>query len=150
MQTNLGDERSFLHDAQRSAVASNAMPKPYLYTYAVDREQYLQTHARKRTQTQINARKLIVAIDAWAISACKRDCILRVRSKTFRMYYMCKSINTLCTVINHATSSPNAELKCVCACYKRYAGFLSGGGGGEHLPPLGSLSPPLGTGRFAC
>ena len=29
-------------------------------------------------------------------------------------------------------------------------GFLSGGGGGEHLPPLGSLSPPLGTGRFAC
>ena len=32
------------------------------------------------------------------------------------------------------------------------AGFLSGGagGGGEHLPPLGSLSPPLETGRFAC
>ena len=29
-----------------------------------------------------------------------------------------------------------------------YTGFLSGGGGGEHLPPLGSLSPPLGTGRF--
>ena len=24
------------------------------------------------------------------------------------------------------------------------------GGGGERLPPLGSLSPPLGTGRFAC
>ena len=33
--------------------ASNAMPKPYLYTYAVDREQYSQTHANanKRTQT---------------------------------------------------------------------------------------------------
>ena len=76
--------------------AGNAMPKPYLYTYvhayartyahAVDREQYSQTHARKRTQ--INARKLIVAFDAWAISACKRVCILRVRSKTFRMYYI--------------------------------------------------------------
>ena len=51
--------------------ASNAMPKPYLYTYAhaVDREQYSQTNAHTRTQTQINARKLIVAFDAWAISA---------------------------------------------------------------------------------
>ena len=75
--------------------ASNAMPKSYLtvyiYTYeracartnahAVDREQY--------SQTQINARKFTIAIDAWAFSACKRDCVLRVRSKTFRMYYMC-------------------------------------------------------------
>ena len=51
-----------------------------------------QTHARKRTRTQINARKLIVAIDAWAICACKRDCILRVRSKIFRMYYTCTYI----------------------------------------------------------
>ena len=46
-----------------------------------------QTHARKRTRTQINAHKLIVAFDAWAISACKRDCVLCVRPKTFRMYY---------------------------------------------------------------
>ena len=29
-----------------------------------------------------------------------------------------------------------------------YQGFFQGGGGGGHLPPLGSLSPPLGTGRF--
>ena len=49
------------------------------HAHAVDREQY--------SQTQINARKLIVAIDAWAFSACNRDCVLRVRSKTFRMYY---------------------------------------------------------------
>ena len=34
---------------------------------------------RKRTQTQINARKLTIAIDAWAISACKCDCVLRVK-----------------------------------------------------------------------
>ena len=39
---------------------------------------------------------------------------------------------------------------CVCMCECVCAGFLSGGDGGEHLPPLGSLSPPLGTGRFAC
>ena len=45
---------------------------------------------RKHTRTQINARKLIVAMDVWVISACKRDCDLRVRSKTFRMYYMRK------------------------------------------------------------
>ena len=67
------------------------MPCPnltYIHTYAVDREQYSQTHARKRTRTQINARKLIVAIDAWAISVCKCDCALRFRSKTFRMYYI--------------------------------------------------------------
>ena len=39
-------------------------------------------NARKRMQT-------IAAIDVWAISACKRDCVLHVGSKTFRMYYMC-------------------------------------------------------------
>ena len=58
---------------------------------------YAQSHARTRsitnstrncTQTQINARKLTTAIDTWAISACKCDCVLCVRSKTFRMYYM--------------------------------------------------------------
>ena len=49
-------------------------------THVVDHEQY--------SQTQITARKLIAAIDASAISACKRDCDLRVRSKTFRKYYI--------------------------------------------------------------
>ena len=37
--------------------ASNAMPKPYLYTHAVDRDstcKLTQTHARKHTRTQIN------------------------------------------------------------------------------------------------
>ena len=53
-----------------------------MYAHAVDREQYSQTNANA------NARKLIVAFDTWAISACKRVCILRVRSKTFRMYYI--------------------------------------------------------------
>ena len=53
----------------------------------------MRTHSianstRKRTQTHANKRtQRIAAIDAWAISACKRDCILRVGSKTFRMYY---------------------------------------------------------------
>ena len=51
------------------------------YAHAVDREQYSQMNANA------NARKLIVAMDAWVISACKRDCDLHVRSKTFRMYY---------------------------------------------------------------
>ena len=62
---------------------------------------YTRTHARanactrsitnvckhKRMQMEINARKLIVAIDAWAISGCKRNCVLCFRSKTFRIYY---------------------------------------------------------------
>ena len=42
----------------------------------------MQTHTNKRTQT-------IAAISAWPISACKRDCVLRIGSKTFRMYYSC-------------------------------------------------------------
>ena len=49
---------------------------------------------------------------------------------------------------------------CVCVCtvvciiisktqHVQYKpGFLSGGGKGEHMPPLGSVLPPLGTGRF--
>ena len=37
--------------------ASNAMPKPYLNTYAVDREQYSQTNANARTQTHANSNK---------------------------------------------------------------------------------------------
>ena len=43
--------------------------------------------ANERKRTQINARKLIIALDVWALSACKYVCIFRVRSKTFRMYY---------------------------------------------------------------
>ena len=49
--------------------ASNAMPKPYLYTYvraytrtyahAVDRKQYSQTNANARTQTHANANERI-------------------------------------------------------------------------------------------
>ena len=80
--------------------ASNAMPKPYLtvYIYIYVRTRVrTHVHARgqsqtvlanecKRTRKQINARKRVVAFDAWAISACKHDCVLRVRSKTFRMY----------------------------------------------------------------
>ena len=83
--------------------ASNAMPKPYLHVTVYIRT-YARAHARarsrtvlanarnrKRTRTQINARKRIVAFDAWAISVCKRVCVLRVRSKTFRMYYIAMS-----------------------------------------------------------
>ena len=47
------------------------------------------TRKCKCTRTQINARKLVVAMDTWVISAGKRDCDLRVRSKTLRMYYIC-------------------------------------------------------------
>ena len=52
-------------------------------THVRARSRTVLANARKCMQTHLNARK----IDAWAISACKRDCILRVRSKTFRMYY---------------------------------------------------------------
>ena len=38
-----------------------------MYTHAVDREQYSQTN------TNANTRKLVVVMDMWAISACKRD-----------------------------------------------------------------------------
>ena len=65
------------------------MPCPNL-TYI--RTQSIANSTRKRMQTQINAHKLIIVIDAWAISACKRDCVLCVRSKTFRMYYTCTYI----------------------------------------------------------
>ena len=77
--------------------ASNAMAKPYLYMYvcmhAHTRTRSIANSTRKRPQThtrkqmQINARKLLIALDVWVISACKYVCILRVRSKTFRMYY---------------------------------------------------------------
>ena len=73
--------------------ASNAMPKPYLYTYvrthvrACGRSRTILANECKRTRTQINARKLIIVIDAWAIFVCKRNCDLRVRSKTFSVYY---------------------------------------------------------------
>ena len=63
--------------------ASNAMPKPYLTVYirtytrahARTRTRSIANSTRKRTRMQINARKRIVAFDAWAISACKRICL---------------------------------------------------------------------------
>ena len=64
----------------------------HVRTHGQSRTVFANKHKRKRTRMQINARKLIVAMDAWVISACKRDCNLRVRSKTFRMYYMCVRI----------------------------------------------------------
>ena len=75
--------------------ASNAMTKPYLTVYirmyacahARTRTRWIANSTRKRTRMHINARKCVVAFDAWAISACKRVCVLHVRSKTFRMYY---------------------------------------------------------------
>ena len=64
--------------------SSNAMPKPYLTVYIYVRtrglSQTVLANERKRKRTQINARKLIVAIDVWEISVCKCDCVLRVRS----------------------------------------------------------------------
>ena len=56
--------------------------RTYAHTHARTRTRSIANSTCKRTQTQINARKLIVATDTRAISACKRD-----RSKTFRMYY---------------------------------------------------------------
>ena len=45
-------------------------------------------YARTRTRSIANStRKRIAVTDAWATSECKRDCVLRVASKTFRMYY---------------------------------------------------------------
>ena len=58
--------------------------------HARTRTHSIASSTRKRTQTQTHASKrtqTIAAIDVWAISACKRDCVLRVGSKTFRMYY---------------------------------------------------------------
>ena len=62
---------------------------------------------------------------------------------------------TIKVIIEHHSKSASNSLNSLEAFlimrhHLRVAGFLSGGGGGEHLPPLGSLSPPLGTGRFAC
>ena len=56
-------------------------------TYTYMHVRAIANSTRKRTQTQINACKRIAAIDVWAISARKRDCVLRVESKTFGMYY---------------------------------------------------------------
>ena len=61
--------------------------RTYVHVRGRSRTVLANERERKRTRTQINARKLIIAFDAWAISACKCDCILRIRSKTFRMYY---------------------------------------------------------------
>ena len=87
--------------------ASNTMPKPYLYTYvrayARTRTWSIVNSTRKRTQmhahkrTQINARKLIVAFDTWAISA----------SKTFRMYYSWRYL--LCITSMQYLGHPHLE-----------------------------------------
>ena len=63
--------------------ASNGMPKLYIRTRTRSITnstcRRTQTHARTRTRTEINARKLIVAIDAWrflhanAIAFCTLD-----------------------------------------------------------------------------
>ena len=63
-----------------------------MHVRARGRSRTVLANERKRTRTQINARKRIVAFDAWAISAFKRDCVLRVRSKTFKMYYNVQSL----------------------------------------------------------
>ena len=100
--------------------ASDATPKPYLTVYILYVRTRVRTHARargrsrtvlanehkrKRTRTQINSRKFIVAFDAWAISACKRDCVLRVRSKTFRMYFRWIQLKpfTYCVGVSHTS-----------------------------------------------
>ena len=62
--------------------------RTYACTHVHTRTWSIANSTRKQTQIQINARKLTVAMNAWAISACKRDCDLCVRSKTFRIYYI--------------------------------------------------------------
>ena len=76
--------------------ASNAMPKPYLYTYVrmhvCARGRLRTVLANARTQTHANTNKRTQThhcVQRVGDSACKRVCVLRVRSKTFRMYYMC-------------------------------------------------------------
>ena len=56
---------------------------------------------RKHTRTQINARKLIVAFHAWAISACKRDCILKLSGCTIHL--VATPINYTSTYIHVCT-----------------------------------------------
>ena len=72
-----------------------AIARTYVRLHARTRTRSIANSTRKRTQTQINARKRIAAIDAWAISACKRDCVLRVGSKTFRMYYILRGVTMM-------------------------------------------------------
>ena len=101
--------------------ANTSRHRIYVRTHVrpLSRSRTVLANARKRTRTQINARKLIVAIDAWAISACKRDCDLRVRSKTFRMYYIymyiymsaMKCINKEVCVLDITISSAFPALK---------------------------------------
>ena len=65
----------------------HAIARMYAYAIARTRTCSIANSTRKRTQMHRNARKLTAVIDAWVISACKCDCVLRVRYKTFRMYY---------------------------------------------------------------
>ena len=68
----------------------SVIARTYVRLHARTCTHSIANSTRKRTQTQTHANKCtqtIAAIDAWAVSACKRDCVLRVGSKTFRMYY---------------------------------------------------------------
>ena len=63
--------------------------------HARTRAQSIMNSTRKRTRTQINARKLIFAMDVWSISACKRDCDFTLYLKLSECtYYMCIYIFT--------------------------------------------------------
>ena len=79
---------SAIASTRSQTVLANARKYMQMQTHAT------QTHANKRTQT-------IAAIDAWAISACKRDCVLRVGSKTFRMYYSTMALMTADATATH-------------------------------------------------
>ena len=86
-----------------------------------------RTHvgAHPRSQTVLaNARKCITAIDAWAISACKRDCVLCVGSKTFRMYYIYTNNTNSCGV----SANPTLYLCCklhMCTCISMKDGAVT-------------------------
>ena len=77
-------QRALLRLPITSECSLNGLHIVHVYTHV----RSIANSTRKCMQMQINARKCIAAIDAWVISACKRDYVLRIRSKTFRMYYM--------------------------------------------------------------
>ena len=79
-----------------------AIARTYVRLHARTHTHSIANSTRKRTQAHANKRtQTIAAIDAWAISACKRDCILRVGSKTFRMYYIyIRGRNYVWTLVN--------------------------------------------------
>ena len=62
-----------------------------MYAHALDRERY--------SQTQINVLKLTAAIDTWAIFACKRDCVLRVKVGSQCSARCCVALRLLLVVL---------------------------------------------------